>query len=63
MNFKSILSSTWTIPVIVFVLSIFGLLSALIGDAIWDVLSWLTLGVPVILMSWSLLKPAEKQVT
>lgn len=60
MNLKYILSSTWGIPVIVFVLSIFGLLSALIGDAIWDVLSWFTLGAPVILMGWSLLKPTKE---
>lgn len=28
-------------------LSLFGLLSALIGDGVYDLLSWLSLGVPL----------------
>jgi hypothetical protein len=34
-------------PLLLFVLSLFGLLSALIGDGVYDLLSWLSLGVPL----------------
>ena len=36
------------------VLSTVGLISALVGDDVWDVLSWLTLAIPVavILYYW-----------
>lgn len=34
-------------PVVLAVVSLFGLLSALIGDGVFDVLSWLGLGVPL----------------
>lgn len=40
----------WSIfrwPLALAVLSLFGLLSALIGDGVYDMLSWLSLGVPL----------------
>ncbi|MBS0530893.1 MAG: hypothetical protein JSS22_16100 [Proteobacteria bacterium] len=36
-------------PVVIGVLSTVGLLSALLGDGIWDGLSWLALAIPVLL--------------
>lgn len=60
MNFKNLLSSTWLMPALLFVLSIFGLLSALIGDAAWDVLSWISLGIPLAIIAWSLLKSVKQ---
>ncbi len=36
-------------PVVVAVLSVVGLLSALLGDGIWDGVSWVVLAVPVAL--------------
>ena len=41
-------------PLAIAILSIVGLISALVGDDIWDVLSWLTLAIPpaVILYYW-----------
>lgn len=60
MKRKYILSSTWLMPIVLFVLSIFGLLSALLGDDVWDVLSWLTLGIPLVIIAWSLLKLARQ---
>ena len=36
-------------PLAIGVLSTVGLLSALVGDGIWDGLSWLTLLVPIVL--------------
>jgi len=40
------------VPLAIVVLSIVGLISALVGDDIWDVLSWLTLAVPVAVILW-----------
>ena len=37
-------------PLALALLSLFGLLSALIGDEAYDLLSWLTLGVPLLLV-------------
>ncbi|AGI24400.1 hypothetical protein ACYCAX_25350 [Pseudomonas sp. MT3] len=37
-------------PVALAVLSTFGLLSALLGDGVFDVLSWVSLGVPLLLI-------------
>jgi hypothetical protein len=34
-------------PLLLAVVSVIGLLSALLGDGIWDVLSWLALGTPI----------------
>jgi hypothetical protein len=39
-------------PIVLAVLSAFGLLSALLGDGVWDELSWITLGVPVGVIVW-----------
>jgi hypothetical protein len=37
-------------PIALAVLSTFGLLSALLGDGVFDVLSWISLGVPLLLI-------------
>ncbi|MBD9500675.1 hypothetical protein M2D07_027900 [Pseudomonas sp. BGr12] len=37
-------------PVALAVLSTFGLLSALLGDGVFDLLSWISLGVPLLLI-------------
>jgi hypothetical protein len=44
------------IPLVLAVLSVFGLLSALIGDAIWDVLSWLALATPILAIGSCLIR-------
>jgi len=44
----------WLTPLILAVLSLIGLLSALTGDGVWDLLSWMTLGIPVVVMVWFL---------
>ena len=41
--------NTFRIPILLAVLSAAGLTSALLGDGIWDGLSWLALGVPAII--------------
>jgi hypothetical protein len=39
----------FTTPLVIALLSAAGLFSALLGDGIWDGLSWLGLGVPAVL--------------
>ncbi|WP_244487234.1 hypothetical protein [Afipia sp. Root123D2] len=44
-------------PAVIGGLSVVGLISALVGDGVWDGLSWLTLGVPVALCAFFTLRP------
>jgi hypothetical protein len=46
-NARHSLSQVFAMPFVLGVLSLIGLLSALIGDGIWDGLSWATLAFPV----------------
>ena len=48
------LSRVFAIPLLLGVLSAFGLVAALVGDGAWDVAGWLTLGVPLIVVAWCL---------
>ena len=36
-------------PALIAVLSGLGLITALVGDGVWDVVSWLTLALPIVL--------------
>ncbi|NML60103.1 hypothetical protein HHL21_03180 [Massilia sp. RP-1-19] len=45
-------NSTWRAPVMFGVLTSVGLISALLGDGLWDALSAVTLGVPVAACAW-----------
>ena len=38
----------WAAPLMLVALTVFGLASALLGDDVWDVLSWITLAVPLV---------------
>jgi hypothetical protein len=40
----------WGIPLFLAFLSLFGLITALLGDGIWDILGWITLSIPLILI-------------
>jgi hypothetical protein len=48
--------STFALPVVIGVLSAVGLISALLGDGIWDAIAWIGLGIPALLGVWPLLK-------
>ena len=39
----------WGAPLLLAVLTTIGLVSALLGDGIWDALAWVGLGIPAIL--------------
>ncbi len=48
----------WFMPVVLLLLSAIGLLSALLGDVWWDILSWGTLGYTVVMILWYVLIPS-----
>lgn len=54
MKFKSPFLKLWGIPIVLGIACAVGLLTALVGDGVWDVLSWLLLGslLAVIMYSW-----------
>ena len=56
---KSVFWKVWGLPIVIGILSAIGLLSALTGDGFYDLLSWLTLGIPVVLAVWYLVKPKK----
>ncbi|CAD5107298.1 hypothetical protein [Zestomonas carbonaria] len=39
-------------PLLIAVVSGFGLVAALLGDGFYDLLSWLSLGIPLVLIGW-----------
>lgn len=47
-------------PALMGLLSLVGLLSALLGDQLWDALSWATLGIPLLVIAWYMARPAER---
>lgn len=42
----------WKMPVVLTVTSALGLLSALLGDGIWDMVSWGALALPITIIAW-----------
>ncbi|MDN5941604.1 MAG: hypothetical protein L0H94_06960 [Nitrospira sp.] len=42
----------WGMPIVLAVLSASGLITALLGDGIWDILSWIGLAAPVVAVGW-----------
>ncbi len=49
------LMAIFAVPAVVAVLSLFGLVAALIGDGVWDVVGGLTLGVSIGVLVWALI--------
>ncbi|WP_254412603.1 DUF4925 domain-containing protein [Dyadobacter diqingensis] len=47
---QNVFWKVWQIPLLLSVLSLIGLISALTGDEFWDLLSWLTLGIPMLVI-------------
>ncbi len=44
------------VPMVLALLTAIGLLSALLGDDGWDVLSWLTLGTLIAVVGWAMMR-------
>ncbi len=38
--------------VVIAVITLYGLVSALLGDGVWDELSWVALAVPLVVIVW-----------
>ncbi len=51
----------WKIPALLALLSMIGLISALLENGVWDVLSWITLGIPLLVIAFFWGKPREPQ--
>ncbi|CAM5419307.1 putative protein OS=Afipia felis OX=1035 GN=NCTC12722_02564 PE=4 SV=1 [Afipia felis] len=43
------LGQIFTVPLLIGVMSLVGLVAALVGDGIWDALSWLMLATPIVI--------------
>lgn len=48
---------TYRGPFLLGAVTLVGLLSALLGDGVWDTCSWLLLAVPIIFIAGCLLRP------
>lgn len=46
-------------PTLLFVIIAGGLLFALLGDGIWDSLSWLLLGIPLLVIAFCFMRPSS----
>ena len=57
------LRQVFAAPLALAILSTVGLISALVGDDLWDVLSWLTLAVPVAVILWYWLRGPKTRPT
>jgi hypothetical protein len=44
--------SLWGMPILLGILTLVGLVSALLGDGIWDTVSAFALGAPVLVGAW-----------
>ena len=51
----------WGMPIVLGLLTIAGLLVALVGDGIWDLVSVATLAVPVLVGCWYAFKPQPRR--
>jgi len=49
----------WGMPILLGLLTVAGLLVALVGDGIWDLVSVAALAVPVLVGCWCALRPAQ----
>ena len=50
----------WRWPIAIGVASTIGLVSALVGDGPWDLLSWIALGVPVAVCAYAWKRSRER---
>lgn len=57
---KSPFLRLWGMPILLGILSGIGLVAALVADGWGDMLSWLTLGLLVVLMAWYWFRPVQR---
>lgn len=46
----------FAVPAAIALASLVGLIAALLGDGAFDVVSWLALGVPLVVVAWAMRK-------
>lgn len=51
----------WGAPIVLGILTTIGLISALLGDGVWDAVSALALGIPCLLGFWYSVRRGPKQ--
>jgi hypothetical protein len=56
---RGMLWRIFVIPVVIGFLSAIGLVAALVGDDIWDWLSWATLAIPILVTAYFMIWPAR----
>lgn len=49
------LKAIFAVPLVVGLLSLIGLVAALLGDGVWDAAGWLTIGMSIIVLVWALI--------
>ncbi|ETZ21491.1 hypothetical protein [Pedobacter sp. V48] len=49
-NNKNAFFKVWGIPILLGVITIIGLLSAIMGVGVWHIVSWIALSIPVYIM-------------
>jgi hypothetical protein len=57
-------SQFWTIygaPTILAAVTCVGLLSGILGDGVWDTISWVGLGIPIAVLAWFVFRPRESR--
>ena len=54
------IKKVWLMPGALGALTLFGLLSALLGTGVWYWLAWLSMRIPVIIMVWKILARKER---
>ena len=54
MNPPSSFRKVWGAPLLLAVLTVFGLLCALLGTGIWHWLAWIAIGIPLAVLAWYL---------
>ncbi|MFD2934238.1 hypothetical protein [Spirosoma flavum] len=51
----------WLMPLLLAILSLLGLISALVGDNFLDLFSWITLTIPLAVMAWFVVIALKKK--
>ena len=55
---RSQVRMTYGVPAILALITCVGLLSGVLGDGVWDAISWVGLGIPIAVLLRFLLRPS-----
>lgn len=55
-------SQIWGMPALLGAISVIGLFSALLGDGVWDAVSWFALGLPSGIIAWYVIRSGWKKM-